>query len=230
MSIKIENLSKNFGKHQALKNVSFEISKGEIVALLGLNGAGKSTLMKSICGVLDISQGDVKVNNQSVKKESLKTKLAIGYLAENNPIYDEMSVKDYLNFVAQLRKAPKKSVSEVIGSVKLNNREHQKIKSLSKGYKQRLGLAQAILNEANIIILDEPTSGLDPKQIIEIRQLIKELGKNKTVLLSTHIMQEVEQVCDRILFLKNGELVMDDSTKTILEKFASLEDAFKILN
>lgn len=230
MSITIKNLSKNYGTEQALKSINLSIKKGEIVGLLGVNGAGKSTLMKSICGVLEIQEGEVKVNGFDVKENSLVTKHAIGFLSEDNPLYKDMNVGEYLNFVAEIKKTDKKNISTVLSDVGLSDKIDQKIKNLSKGYKQRVGIAQAILNNPDIIILDEPTSGLDPNQITEIRELIKKLGKDKTVLLSTHIMQEVEEMCSRIVFIHQGEIIANELIDYFLEKYKSLEVAFKVLS
>jgi len=220
MSIKLENISKLYGNQFALKNVSMQINKGEVVGLLGPNGAGKSTLMKIICGYLPPSNGKAFVYGFDVEIDSEKTKSLIGYLPENNPLYLDMYVREYLQFVAKLYKI-KNVDDEVNNSIQicgLKLEQNKKIGALSKGYKQRVGLAQALIHQPDVLILDEPTSGLDPNQLIEIRKLIKEVGKEKTVLLSSHIMQEVEAICSRVIILNKGEVVADDLTEN-LSKF-----------
>src|SRR5690625_7834789 len=197
MGIVIKDLTKKYVNQLALDKVSFFIKKGEVVCLLGPKGAGKSTLMKSVSGAILPDAGDVLLNEFSVLKHPLETKKRIGFLPENNPLYYEMYVKEYLRFVADIRKVKKNLVDEVIERVGLTPESHKKIKQLSKGYKQRVGLAQAILSDPDILILDEPTNGLDPNQILEIRELIRSIGQSKTVILSTHIMQEVEAICSR---------------------------------
>jgi len=220
MSIKLENISKLYGNQFALKNVSMQINKGEVVGLLGPNGAGKSTLMKIICGYLPPSNGKAFVYGFDVEIDSEKTKSLIGYLPENNPLYLDMYVREYLQFVAKLYKI-KNVDEEVNNSIQicgLKLEQNKKIGALSKGYKQRVGLAQALIHQPDVLILDEPTSGLDPNQLIEIRKLIKEVGKEKIVLLSSHIMQEVEAICSRVIILNKGEVVADDLTEN-LSKF-----------
>lgn len=220
MSIKLENISKLYGNQFVLKNVSMQINKGEVVGLLGPNGAGKSTLMKIICGYLPPSNGKAFVYGFDVEIDSEKTKSLIGYLPENNPLYLDMYVREYLQFVAKLYKI-KNVDEEVNNSIQicgLKLEQNKKIGALSKGYKQRVGLAQALIHQPDVLILDEPTSGLDPNQLIEIRKLIKEVGKEKTVLLSSHIMQEVEAICSRVIILNKGEVVADDLTEN-LSKF-----------
>ena len=220
MSIKLENISKLYGNQFALKNVSMQINRGEVVGLLGPNGAGKSTLMKIICGYLPPSNGKAFVYGFDVEIDSEKTKSLIGYLPENNPLYLDMYVREYLQFVAKLYKI-KNVDEEVNNSIQicgLKLEQNKKIGALSKGYKQRVGLAQALIHQPDVLILDEPTSGLDPNQLIEIRKLIKEVGKEKTVLLSSHIMQEVEAICSRVIILNKGEVVADDLTEN-LSKF-----------
>lgn len=226
MSIKIQSLVKKYGRQTALNSVSFEVQKGEIIGLLGPNGAGKSTLMKSMVGLISPNEGDVIIDEVSVQNHPLTTKQKIGYLAENNPLYTEMYVKEYLEFVAQIRHLKKKAIDDVIEKVGLIPESNKKIKALSKGYKQRVGLAQAIIHQPEILILDEPTNGLDPNQIIEIREVIKEVGKNRTVLLSTHIMQEVEALCSRVILLNKGNKIFDQSITDFKGEYKSLEDAF----
>jgi ABC-2 type transport system ATP-binding protein len=218
MSVKAENVTKFYGKQAALKKVSFEINSGEIAGFIGPNGAGKSTMMKIITGYMPQTEGSVSVNNIDVIENPLEIKRNIGYLPENNPLYPNMFVKEYLGFVAGLYKLGKKTndrVNEMVHLTGLEPEKNKRIGSLSKGYRQRVGLAQALIHDPSVLILDEPTSGLDPNQIIEIRDLIKQAGKDKTVLLSTHIMQEVEAICGRIIIINNGEIVADDKTANI---------------
>jgi ABC-2 type transport system ATP-binding protein len=218
MSVKAENVTKLYGKQAALKNVSFEINSGEIVGFIGPNGAGKSTMMRIITGYIPQTEGSVSVNNVNVLEKPLEAKQCIGYLPENNPLYSNMYVKEYLGFVAGLYKLGRKTndrVNEIIRLTGLEPEKQKQIGSLSKGYRQRVGLAQALIHDPSVLILDEPTSGLDPNQIVEIRDLIKQAGQNKTVMLSTHIMQEVEAICERIIIISNGEIVADDKTANI---------------
>ena len=220
MSIEVKELSKKYGEQMALDKISFHINKGEIVGFLGPNGAGKSTTMKIICCYLNPTNGDVLVNGNSIKNKPIEIKSELGYLPENNPLYEEMYVREFLSFIAQIHKIKdiKKAVDQVIKKVGLTKEAHKKIEQLSKGYQQRVGIAQAIIHEPKVLILDEPTSGLDPNQLEEIRSLIKELGKDKTVMLSTHIMQEVESICDRIIIIKNGQLVADQNLEQKTEQ------------
>jgi len=217
MSIEIKNLYKYYGEQAAVKNVSFSIPKGQVVGFLGPNGAGKSTTMKIITGFIPASEGSVEVCGMPVDTNNLKTRQKIGYLPESNPLYTDMYVREYLEFVARIYKIQniKQRVDEMISLVGLEIEQHKKIEMLSKGYKQRVGLAQAIIHDPEVLILDEPTSGLDPNQLVEIRELIKNIGKQKTVLLSTHIMQEVEAICQRVLIIKRGELVADNVASEI---------------
>lgn len=212
MSIEVKNLFKYYGEQAAVKDVSFNVKDGEIVGFLGPNGAGKSTTMKVITGYISASSGDVKVCGLPVSVDSLDTRQLIGYLPENNPLYLDMYVKEYLAFVANIYKVSdvKDRVSDMIKKVGLDVEQNKKIGALSKGYRQRVGLAQAIIHDPKVLILDEPTSGLDPNQLVEIRELIRSIGKEKTVMLSTHIMQEVEAICDRVVIIKRGEIVADD--------------------
>jgi ABC-2 type transport system ATP-binding protein len=218
MSIKILNISKNYVSQKALDKVSFEIKKGEIVGFLGPNGAGKSTLMKIITGYILPSEGRVTINDISVAEQPLLIQQKIGYLPENNPLYYEMYVKEYLGFVAEIHKVKKEEVQKVIEKVGLLPEAHKKIEELSKGYKQRVGLAAALIHDPQVLILDEPTTGLDPNQLIGIRNLIKEIGKEKIILFSTHILQEVEAVCDRVIVLKKGRIVADEKIQTLREQ------------
>lgn len=226
MSVKIQNLFKQYKEQVALNNISLKIKQGEIVGLLGPNGAGKTTMMRSITGSLSFDKGSILVNGMDTQKFSFKTKSIIGYLPENNPLYMDMYVKEYLNFVAAIHKTTIDGISKVIEKVGLQKEQNKKISQLSKGYKQRVGLAQAILFDPEILILDEPTNGLDPNQIIEIRQLIQELGQMKTVILSTHIMQEVEALCSRVILLNKGSIIQDRSIEEFKGKYSTLEEAF----
>ncbi len=227
MSITVKNISKNYGTQRAVDSISFSIEKGEIVGFLGPNGAGKSTTMKIINGFLKATEGEVLVNNINVAENSLDAQKHIGYLPEHNPLYLEMFVKEYLNFCAEVHQVSKESVSIILKKVGLNPESHKKIKQLSKGYRQRVGLAAAMLHNPDVLILDEPTTGLDPNQLVEIRSLIKEIGANKTVLFSTHVLQEVEAICDRVIIINKGQLVADKQLSEL--KGESLETLFRSL-
>ncbi len=217
VSIIVNNITKNYGAQKALDSVSFEIGTGEIVGLLGPNGAGKSTMMKIITCFIPPTSGTVSVCGFDISEQSIDVRRNVGYLPEHNPLYLDMYVKEYLRFVASLHKVSgiKKRVSEMIDMVGLGLEQHKKIGALSKGYRQRVGLAQAMIHNPNVLILDEPTSGLDPNQLEDIRSLIKQIGRQKTVMLSTHIMQEVEAVCDRIVIVNRGKIVADNSAEKI---------------
>lgn len=218
MSVKVSNITKLFGRQVALKNVSFLIKQGQVVGLLGPNGAGKSTLMKIITGYLTPDEGTAIINGIDVLSPSSDYRRDIGYLPENNPLYTDMYVKEYLLWLAgiyRLGKASRRRVLEVIDITGIGHEQNKKIGSLSKGYRQRVGLAQALIHNPSVLILDEPTSGLDPNQIVEIRNLITEIGHNKTVILSTHIMQEVEAICGRIIIINKGTIVADGSAPEI---------------
>lgn len=217
MSIQINGVTKVFGEQKALDNVSFEINNGEIVGLLGPNGAGKSTLMKIITGYIPATEGEVLINDKNVLGNSLEIRSQLGYLPELNPLYFDMYILEYLEFVAGIYniKNKKERIREVVKLTGLEPEITKKIGMLSKGYKQRVGLAQAIIHDPEVLILDEPTSGLDPNQIIEIRNLIKNLGKKKTVILSTHIMQEVEAICDRIIVIRKGKIVANEDANEL---------------
>ena len=214
MSIKVKKLSKVYGTQKALTEVSFEINKGEIVGFLGPNGAGKSTLMKILTGYIPQTNGGAKICNLDINENSIETRSRIGYLPEHNPLYLDMYVKEYLEFVANIYNVNHKYIVEMIKKTGLLKEQHKLIGSLSKGFRQRVGLAQALIHNPEVLILDEPTTGLDPNQLIEIRSLIKEVGREKTVLLSTHIMQEVEAICDRVIIINKGQIV---ANKTIVE-------------
>lgn len=217
MSIQIKEVSKIYGNQKAVNRISFSAKKGEIIGFLGPNGAGKSTTMKMLTGFIQPSFGSVFVNDLEVSKNTIETQKSIGYLPEHNPLYKELYVKEYLQFCANIHqiKDAKNVINTVIEKVGLTAEAHKKINQLSKGYQQRVGLAGAILHNPPILILDEPTTGLDPNQLVEIRALIKELGKDKTVLFSTHIMQEVEAVCDRVIIIKEGNIVIDKLLKDL---------------
>ncbi len=215
MSIKVSNISKSYGTQEALKEVSFELKKGEIVGFLGPNGAGKSTLMKILTTYLAPSDGEADVNGFSIFERTKDVQKSIGYLPEHNPLYSEMYVREYLSMNADIHKVPGSKIEEVISQTGLAPEAHKKIDQLSKGYRQRVGLANALLHDPEVLILDEPTTGLDPNQLIEIRELIKNVGKEKTVLLSTHIMQEVEAICDRVIIINKGKIVLDKALKEL---------------
>jgi ABC-2 type transport system ATP-binding protein len=219
MSILVENLTKQYGPQKAVDDISFQVNTGEILGFLGPNGAGKTTTMKIVTCFMAPSGGDVKVNDFSIHNNPEEIKKKIGYLPENNPLYYDMPVMEYLDFVGELQGIDKSQIQnkikEMIHVCGLNAEKHKKIGELSKGYRQRVGLAQAMIHDPEILILDEPTTGLDPNQIIEIRKLIRHLGKQKTVILSTHILPEVEATCDRILIINKGKIVADGTPETL---------------
>ena len=231
MDIRIENLSKRYGPQKAVDQVSFEVKTGEILGFLGPNGAGKSTTMKMITGYIGIGEGKVLIGDKSVQEHGDELKKHIGYLPENNPLYQDMPVVDYLWFCADLQGLTKPKIEErvrlMVRLCGLNTEKHKKIGELSKGFRQRVGLAQAMIHDPKILILDEPTSGLDPNQIAEIRKLIRELGKEKTVILSTHILPEVEATCDRILIINKGKIVANGTAES-LRKQATGQEVLKI--
>ncbi|MBM3917180.1 MAG: gliding motility-associated ABC transporter ATP-binding subunit GldA [Sphingomonadales bacterium] len=220
MSIEVKNLYKYYGEQAAVRDVSFSVKKGEIVAFLGPNGAGKSTTMKIMTGFMPASEGEVEICGIKVDIDKLETRRLIGYLPENNPLYTDMYVREYLEFVGRIYKIKnlKARVAEMITAVGLDVEQHKKIGALSKGYRQRVGLAQAIIHDPEVLILDEPTTGLDPNQLVEIRELIRSIGKEKTVILSTHIMQEVEAICDRVIIISKGQIVADDNAKSLQQE------------
>ncbi|HRP58145.1 gliding motility-associated ABC transporter ATP-binding subunit GldA [Agriterribacter sp.] len=217
MSIRVNNLHKVYGEQKALNNISFSVNKGEIVGFLGPNGAGKSTTMKILTGYLKQTAGEAMVCGLDVAAHPLETKKKIGYLPESNPLYYDMYVKEYLGFIAGVHKLSNKTTAlkDVIEMAGLGPEQKKKIGQLSKGYKQRVGLAAALIYDPEVLILDEPTTGLDPNQIIEIREVIKQQGKNKTVLFSSHILQEVEAICNRVIIINKGELVADDTVTNL---------------
>ena len=221
MSIIVQSVSKFYGQQKALDNISFEVSTGEIVGFIGPNGAGKSTMMKIITGFIPASTGKISVNGLPVEGDNPEVKKQIGYLPENNPLYPEMYVREYLGFVASIYKtgsSVKKQTDNIIELTGLAPEQNKKIGALSKGFRQRVGLAQALIHNPAVLILDEATTGLDPNQIVEIRNLIKEAGKKKTVMLSTHIMQEVEAICDRVIIIDKGVIVADEEKSNIYSK------------
>ena len=235
MSIEVIGVTKLYGNQKALNNISFSVDKPEIVGFLGPNGAGKSTMMKILTTYIKASEGIAKVNGHNVNEQSKSVQQSIGYLPEHNPLYLELFVKEYLKFNATIYKVHKQRIDEVIELTGLTPEAHKKIGQLSKGYRQRVGLACALLHDPDVLILDEPTTGLDPNQLIDIRHLIKEIGKTKTVFLSTHIMQEVEAMCDRVIIINKGEIVADKKLKdlrnekeqiVIVEFDYRVEDAF----
>ena len=217
MSIKVNNVSKNYGKQKALDGLSFEVAKGEILGFLGPNGAGKSTMMKILTTFIPPTEGTAEVCGFDVREQSMEVRRNVGYLPEHNPLYLDMYVKEYLGFIAGLHQLPNrdKRVSDMIGLTGLGAEQHKKIGALSKGYRQRVGLAQALIHDPKVLILDEPTSGLDPNQLADIRALIKKIGKEKTLMFSTHIMQEVEAVCDRVIIINQGKIVADEKADMI---------------
>lgn len=209
MSIEVNNISKSYGAQKALDSISFSVKKGEIVGFLGPNGAGKSTLMKILTTYISADEGDAIVNGHNVIENPKAVQLSIGYLPEHNPLYLDLYIREYLAFNADVYKVAKTRIEEVIQLTGLSSESHKKIGQLSKGYRQRVGLANALLHNPDVLILDEPTTGLDPNQLIEIRNVIKNAGKDKTVFLSTHIMQEVEAICDRVIIIDKGKIVAD---------------------
>ena len=235
MSIEVENITKIYGSQKALDNVSFRVRKPEIVGFLGPNGAGKSTMMKILTTYLEASEGDAKVNGHDVNGHKIEVQKSVGYLPEHNPLYPDMYVKEYLAFNAMVYGVSKDRIGEVIEMTGLTPEAHKKIEQLSKGYRQRVGLANALLHNPDVLILDEPTTGLDPNQLVDIRNLIKTIGQEKTVFLSTHIMQEVEAMCDRVIIINKGKIVADKTLKdlksnqeqTVVVEFDyRVEDAF----
>ena len=226
MSITVTNLSKNYGAQKVVNNISFTINKGEIVGFLGPNGAGKSTTMKMITGYLQADGGTAQVCGITVHINNNETKSKIGYLPEANPLYVDMYVREYLAFVGSIHnvETSKQKIEEIINTVGLTLEANKKISQLSKGYKQRVGLAAALFHNPEVLILDEPTSGLDPNQIIEIREVIKRLGQNKTVLFSSHIMQEVEAICDRVIIINKGNIVADDTLSNLQKSNTSTQN------
>ena len=227
MSIEVQSISKNYGSQKALDEISFSVQKGEIVGFLGPNGAGKSTLMKILTTYLGADAGSAAVNGFDVQTQTKEVQKSIGYLPEHNPLYTDLYVREYLAFNAEVYGVAKNRIDEVIQLTGLSAEAHKKIGQLSKGYRQRVGLANALLHDPAVLILDEPTTGLDPNQLVEIREVIKNVGKNKTVFLSTHIMQEVEAICDRVIIIDQGKIVTDKkieaAVKTLEEQIIEVE-------
>lgn len=230
-SISIHNVSKLYGEEFAVRDFSLQVPKGQVLGLLGPNGAGKSTLMKLITGYVSPTSGEVEVCGLNVVETPETAKAKVGYLPEHNPLYLEMYVREYLMFLAGLHglKSAKMRVESVIDEVGLGNEAHKMIAQLSKGYRQRVGLAGAMIHNPEVLILDEPTSGLDPNQLVEIRELIRRIGEQRTVILSTHIMQEVEAMCNRVVMIRKGKLVADETLQAFAEQPGGLEEAFKTL-
>ena len=232
MSIEVINISKSYGAQKALDSISFSINKGEIVGFLGPNGAGKSTLMKILTTYINADEGSAIVNGHNVITNQKAVQLSIGYLPEHNPLYLDLYVREYLAFNADVYKVAKTRIEEVIQLTGLQTESHKKIGQLSKGYRQRVGLANALLHNPDVLILDEPTTGLDPNQLMEIRNVIKNVGKDKTVFLSTHIMQEVEAICDRVIIINNGKIVADKKLDNLIsadkEQIIEVEFDYKI--
>jgi ABC-2 type transport system ATP-binding protein len=233
VSIKIQNLTKIYGTQKAVNNISFEVNKSEIVGFLGPNGAGKSTTMKILTGYLPATEGSAEVNGFDVKTSPMNVKKSIGYLPEHNPLYLDMYVKEFLEFVGSLYglkgNSLKMRVLAVIELTGLGLEQKKKIGQLSKGYRQRVGLAQALIHDPEVLILDEPTTGLDPNQLVEIRNMIKTVGKDKTVIFSTHIMQEVEAICDRVILINHGNIVADGSLSELKKGGKNIEEVFRSL-
>ena len=232
MSIEVVNISKSYGDQKALDAVSFSVKKGEIVGFLGPNGAGKSTLMKILTTYITADQGSAAVNGFDVNSNQKAVQMSVGYLPEHNPLYLDLYVREYLAFNADVFKVEKSRINDVIELTGLTSESHKKIGQLSKGYRQRVGLANALLHNPDVLILDEPTTGLDPNQLVEIRNVIKNVGKDKTVFLSTHIMQEVEAICDRVIIINNGKIVTDKKLDKLIssdkEQVIEVEFDFKI--
>ena len=232
MSIEVNNISKSYGAQKALENISFSIKKGEIVGFLGPNGAGKSTLMKILTTYIAADEGSASVNGFDVNSQARAVQQSIGYLPEHNPLYLDLYVREYLAFNADVYKVPKYRIEEVVQLTGLSAESHKKIGQLSKGFRQRVGLANALLHNPDVLILDEPTTGLDPNQLVEIRNVIKNVGNDKTVFLSTHIMQEVEAICDRVIIINNGKIVADKKLDNLIstekEQVIEVEFDYKI--
>jgi len=231
MSLEIKKISKKYGDQDALIDVSFSLKKGDVVGFLGPNGAGKTTLMKIITSIIKPDSGDITINGYDTQKNEISTKRQIGYLAENNPLYKDMVVTEYLDFIASLYEIENKKdkVKEIIKKTGLEGEIKKKIEELSKGYKQRVGIAAALVHDPNVLILDEPTTGLDPNQLIEIRKLIQEIGQEKIVLLSTHILQEIPKICNHIIIINEGRIVENTRMQNLIKKSHNLEDHFQKL-
>ena len=231
MSLEIKKINKKYGDQDALIDVSFSLKKGDIVGFLGPNGAGKTTLMKIITSIIKPDSGNITINGYDTQKNEISTKRQIGYLAENNPLYKDMLVTEYLDFIASLYEIENKKdkVKEIIKKTGLEGEIKKKIEELSKGYKQRVGIAAALVHDPNVLILDEPTTGLDPNQLIEIRKLIQEIGQEKIVLLSTHILQEIPKICNHIIIINKGRIVENTRMQNLIKTSNNLEDHFQKL-
>ena len=233
MSIAVNNITKEYGSQKAVDSINFEIKTGEIVGFLGPNGAGKSTTMKILTGYVKATSGSATVNGFDVYSQTMKARASVGYLPEHNPLYPDMYVIEFLQFIGRLNRLKglllKERIAEMLHLCGLEREQHKKIGQLSKGYRQRVGLAQAFIHQPSVLILDEPTTGLDPNQLAEIRELIRTLGQNKTVLFSTHIMQEVEALCERVIIINRGKVVADDLLQNLKTGNESLESIFKRL-
>ena len=226
MAVIVEHLTKQYAGQRVVDHLDFELRKGEITGFLGLNGAGKTTTMKMMCGALLPDEGDVRVLGHSILSEREQAQQHLGYLPEHNPLYPDMYVKEYLGYVANIYHAPRKNIAESIALTRLESHAHKKIHTLSKGYRQRVGLAATLLHDPDVLILDEPTNGLDPQQILEIRQIVRDLGAEKVVLLSSHIMQEIQAVCQRVLILHKGKIILNQPMAQLQDKEQTIEVLF----
>ena len=226
MAVIVEHLTKQYAGQRVVDHLDFELRKGEITGFLGLNGAGKTTTMKMMCGALLPDEGDVRVLGHSILSEREQAQQHLGYLPEHNPLYPDMYVKEYLGYVANIYHAPRKNIAESIALTRLESHAHKKIHTLSKGYRQRVGLAATLLHDPDVLILDEPTNGLDPQQILEIRQIVRDLGQEKVVLLSSHIMQEIQAVCQRVMILHKGKIILNEPMAHLQDKEQTIEILF----
>ena len=226
MAVIVEHLTKQYAGQRVVDHLDFELRKGEITGFLGLNGAGKTTTMKMMCGALLPDEGDVRIFGHSILLEREQAQQHLGYLPEHNPLYSDMYVKEYLSYVAHIYHAPRKNIAESIALTRLESHAHKKIHTLSKGYRQRVGLAATLLHDPDVLILDEPTNGLDPQQILEIRQIVRDLGQEKVVLLSSHIMQEIQAVCQRVLILHKGKIILNEPMAHLQDKEQTIEVLF----
>ena len=226
MAVIVEHLTKQYAGQTVVDHLDFELRKGEITGFLGLNGAGKTTTMKMMCGALLPDEGDVRIFGHSILLEREQAQQHLGYLPEHNPLYPDMYVKEYLSYVANIYHAPRKNIAESIALTRLESHAHKKIHTLSKGYRQRVGLAATLLHDPDVLILDEPTNGLDPQQILEIRQIVRDLGQEKVVLLSSHIMQEIQAVCQRVMILHKGKIILNEPMAHLQDKEQTIEILF----
>ena len=226
MAVIVEHLTKQYAGQCVVDHLDFELRKGEITGFLGLNGAGKTTTMKMMCGALLPDEGDVRIFGHSILLEREQAQQHLGYLPEHNPLYPDMYVKEYLSYVANIYHAPRKNIAESIALTRLESHAHKKIHTLSKGYRQRVGLAATLLHDPDVLILDEPTNGLDPQQILEIRQIVRDLGQEKVVLLSSHIMQEIQAVCQRVMILHKGKIILNEPMAHLQDKEQTIEILF----